>query len=259
MLILENPALHGGPGDQHAVRRHSDVLPAVARARTCRPPYASCSTKRLYGGQRREGLHVARRLRDHGELGAARPRQPVQKPMLWLDVLDFPAVNFFEAVLRGLFQRRTRCRTTRGDGDSAAFYASGVLPDSAPIRLNRSPVINCTLCRTGDPRPIEESRRDRQEPRRACATPTRSMAARRDHGRQPALFPKGFRRALPCDRQHHLVCTEGAGVTRSRTRCSNGANDVFVVPPWKRYSHHPQERDRCCSRSDRPAQEALGI
>jgi gentisate 1,2-dioxygenase len=34
---------------------------------------------------------------------------------------------------------------------------------------------------------------------------------------------------------------------------------VFVVPPWKRYSHHVSNESVLFSISDRPAQEALGI
>jgi gentisate 1,2-dioxygenase len=38
-------------------------------------------------------------------------------------------------------------------------------------------------------------------------------------------------------------------------------NDVFVVPPWKRYHHEVTGGDDAVlfSISDRPAQEALGI
>ena len=40
---------------------------------------------------------------DHGN--------PSKKPMLWLDVLDFPAVNFFEASFADYPDETTRCRT----------------------------------------------------------------------------------------------------------------------------------------------------
>jgi gentisate 1,2-dioxygenase len=36
-------------------------------------------------------------------------------------------------------------------------------------------------------------------------------------------------------------------------------NDVFVVPPWKRYAHRIAKESVLFSISDRPAQEALGI
>ena len=38
-----------------------------------------------------------------------------------------------------------------------------------------------------------------------------------------------------------------------------GINDVFVVPPWKRYQHNAATEAVLFSISDRPAQEALGI
>src|SRR5438034_11100869 len=72
--------------------------------------------------------------------------------MLWLDVLDFPQVNFFETSFAEQFSTATQ-PTSRGDGDSLSFYGSGVLPDGAPAGLNRSPVINYTYART---RPIIE-------------------------------------------------------------------------------------------------------
>src|ERR1700676_5650526 len=72
--------------------------------------------------------------------------------MLWLDVLDFPAVNFYEASFADYFNDQMQ-NTTRQDGDSLTFYGSGVLPDGAPVTLNRSPVINYTYART---RPILE-------------------------------------------------------------------------------------------------------
>src|SRR5690349_23788577 len=49
------------------------------------------------------------------------------KPMLWLDVLDFPQVNFFETSFAEQFASATQ-PTSRADGDSLSFYASGVLP-----------------------------------------------------------------------------------------------------------------------------------
>src|SRR5881628_807971 len=57
------------------------------------------------------------------------------KPMLWLDVLDFPQVNFFETSFAEQFASATQ-PTSRGDGDSLSFYGSGVLPDGAPAGLN---------------------------------------------------------------------------------------------------------------------------
>src|SRR6478672_13507759 len=75
---------------------------------------------------------------DHGN--------PSDKPMLWLDVLDAPAINFYEACFAEDFEQQKQ-ETKRQDGDSLAFYGSGVLPDGTAA-TNRSPVINYTYART---------------------------------------------------------------------------------------------------------------
>src|ERR1700680_4135536 len=74
-----------------------------------------------------------------------------KKPMLWLDVLDFPAVNFFETSFAEGSDEPTQ-ETTRKDGDSLSFYGSGVLPEGSWDR-SYTPVINYTYKRT---RPIVE-------------------------------------------------------------------------------------------------------
>src|SRR5262249_60991294 len=51
-----------------------------------------------------------------------------KKPMLWLDVLDFPMVNFFETPFAEQFPGKTQ-PTGRGERDSPRFYPSGALPD----------------------------------------------------------------------------------------------------------------------------------
>ena len=49
--------------------------------------------------------------------------------------------SFRDVVCRAFRRRRCR-RPIAPDGDSLDRYASGVLPDGAPMTLNRSPVIN---------------------------------------------------------------------------------------------------------------------
>ena len=53
---------------------------------------------------------------------------------------------------------------------------------------------------------------------------------------------------------------EGQGTTVVDGReLSWGVNDVFVVPPWKHFSHNAEKESVLFSISDRPSQEALGI
>ena len=49
-----------------------------------------------------------------------------------LDVLDMPTVNHFETSFAEHFDDKMQ-NTSRGDGDSLAFYGSGVLPDLVAI------------------------------------------------------------------------------------------------------------------------------
>ena len=55
------------------------------------------------------------------------------KPMMWLDVLDMPTVNHFEASFAEHFDDAMQ-NTSRQDGDLLDRYGSGVLPDGVPVR-----------------------------------------------------------------------------------------------------------------------------
>ena len=80
-------------------------------------------------------------------------------------------------------------------------------------------------------------------------------------GANLALLPKGFKgEPYRATDGTIFVCTEGGGSTKVGDETLEwSVNDVFVVPPWKKYSHHPSKESVLFSISDRPAQEALGI
>src|SRR5919108_3784753 len=185
------------------------------------------------------------------------------KPMMWLDVLDFPQVNFFETSFAEQFSSATQ-PTSRADGDSLSFYASGVLPDGAPAALNRSPVINYTYART---RPIIERMLKagdvdkRHGARVRYANPINGGPVLPTMGAYLALFPKGFKgEPYRATDGTIFVCAEGKGTTTVDGKVLEwGPNDVFVVPPWKHYAHTATKESVLFSISDRPAQEALGI
>jgi gentisate 1,2-dioxygenase len=191
---------------------------------------------------------------DHGN--------PSEKPMLWLDVLDFPAVNFYEASFAEHFDDAMQ-KTTRQDGDSVSFYASGVLPDGTPA-MNRSPVINYTYART---RPIVERMMaagdvdKRHGARVRYANPVNGGPVLPTMGAWLAMLPKGFKGEPYRSTDGTIfVCVEGEGSTTVDGKVLEwGPNDVFVVPSWKRYAHSAPDGSVLFSISDRPAQEALGI
>ena len=159
VLVLENPALRGEsratntlfagiqmilPGEVAPAHRH--VSSAIRFVLDGEGAYTAVEGEKSIMSPGDFVITANWAPHDHGN--------PSEKPMLWLDVLDFPAVNFYEASFADYFDEDDKMQnTTRGDGDSLAFFGSGVLPDGAPIELKRSPVINYTYART---RPILE-------------------------------------------------------------------------------------------------------
>ena len=181
---------------------------------------------------------------DHGN--------PSDKPMLWLDVLDAPAINFYETSFGEDFGSPTQ-ETTRRDGDSLSFYGSGVLPDgTAPSK--RTPIINYTYART---RPIIERMMaagdiDKSHGARVrYANPSTGGPVLPTMGANLAMLPKGFRgEPYRSTDSTVFVCAEGRGTTTVDGQVLEwGPRDVFVVPSWKRYAHTAAASSRCCSRS----------
>ena len=177
---------------------------------------------------------------DHGN--------PVKKPMLWLDVLDLPDRQLLRGIVRRHALRRARDaeHQPRGRRLVRAFYASGVLPDGAPATLNRSPVINYTYART---RPILDRLKKagdidkRHGARVRYANPINGGPVLPTMGANLALLPKGFKgEQYRATDGTIFVCAEGGGTTTVDGKVLEwGVNDVFVVPPWKQYSHQRRQ------------------
>jgi gentisate 1,2-dioxygenase len=267
VLILENPALRGEsrvtntlfagiqmimPGEVAPAHRH--VSSAIRFVLDGEGAYTAVEGEKAFMAPGDFVITANWAPHDHGNTS--------DKPMLWLDVLDVPAVNFFETSFAEDFDTPTQA-TTRQDGDSLSFYASGVLPDGA-MTINRTPVINYTYART---RPIIERRMqagdiDRNHGARVrYANPINGGPVLPTMGANLAMLPKGFRGAPYRSTDGTIfVCAEGEGSTNVDGEVLQwGPNDVFVVPSWKRYFHTAAKQSVLFSISDRPMQEALGI
>jgi gentisate 1,2-dioxygenase len=267
VLILENPAMRGEsritntlfagiqmimPGEIAPAHRH--VSSAIRFVLDGEGAYTAVEGEKAFMAPGDFVITANWAPHDHGN--------PSNKPMLWLDVLDAPAVNFFETSFGEDFESPTQ-PTTRQDGDSLSFYGSGVLPDGAPA-INRTPVINYTYART---RPIIERMLQsgeidkRHGARVRYANPSNGGPVLPTMGAFLAMLPKGFR-GEPYRSTDGTIfaCAEGRGTTNVDGEVLEWRrNDVFVVPPWKRYFHNAAEQSVLFSISDRPAQEALGI
>src|SRR6202050_492316 len=135
VLILENPALQGEsratntlfagiqmimPGEVAPAHRH--VSSAIRFVLDGEGAYTAVEGEKSFMSRGDFVITANWAPHDHGNTS--------DRPMLWLDVLDFPAVNFYEASFADHADEATQA-TTREDGDSLNFYGSGVLPDGA--------------------------------------------------------------------------------------------------------------------------------
>jgi len=268
VLILENPALHGQtrvtnslfaglqlilPGEIAPAHRHS--ASAIRFVLDGEGAYTAVEGEKAIMSPGDFILTPNWAPHDHGN--------PSNKPMLWLDVLDVPTVNHFEASFSQHSEEKMQ-HTNRAEGDSLERYGSGVLPDGAPIELKRSPIINYTYART---RPILERLKKsgdvdkRHGARVRYANPVNGGWALPTMGAHLALLPKGFKGEPYRSTDGTIfVCAEGGGTTKIGDKVFEwGPNDIFVVPPWVRYSHNAAKESVLFSISDRPMQEALGI
>jgi gentisate 1,2-dioxygenase len=192
---------------------------------------------------------------DHGN--------PGKEPVMWLDVLDMHIVNHFETSFAEHFEDKMQ-KTDHEDGDSFQRYAMGVLPDGLPAASNQSPVINYPYAKM---RPILERLHQtgdvdhRHGARVRYANPITGGAVLPTMGAYLQLLPKGFKgNSYRSTDGMVFAVAEGEGRTVIDGKPFDWkVNDVFVVPPWKRYHHETDGEAVLFSISDRPAQEALGI
>ena len=268
VLILENPAIRGKsqitntlfagvqmilPGEVAPAHRH--VSSAIRFVLDGEGAYTAVEGEKTFMAHGDFVITGNWAPHDHGNTS--------KKPMMWLDVLDMPTVNHFETSFAAYFDDPTQ-ETPHKDGDSLAFYGSGVLPDGTAANPVRTPVINYTYART---RPILERMKkageiDKHHGARArYINPTTGGWVLPTMGAHLALLPKNFKgQEYRSTDGTIFVCAEGQGATKIGGKTFEwGLNDVFVVPPWVPYAHQASKESVLFSISDRPAQELLGI
>jgi gentisate 1,2-dioxygenase len=192
---------------------------------------------------------------DHGN--------PGDKPVMWLDGLDLPIVNMFEASFADHPEEEMQ-PVTRREGDALARYSGGLLPLEHTPKSLSSPVFNYPYDRT----------------REVLETMYRNGPVHRRHGVKlqyvnPAtggypmptiaafiqLLPKGFTGEPHRSTDGTIYCAvEGRGRSKVGNESFDwGPRDVFVAPSWLPISHQTHEDSVLFSFSDRAAQKALGL
>ena len=256
-------------GHQHALRRHSDDPARRGRAgappRPLGDPLRARRGGRLHGGRGREGPACRPATsssppswapHDHGNSS--------KKPMLWLDVLDRADGQFLRDLVRRGFRRA-------GAGDHAPGRRLAEL-----LRLGRAARRHAG--RSTAPRSSTTPMRARGRSSSACcdageidkrhgarvryANPITGGAVLPTMGAHSGDAAARVSTASPIARP--TAPSSSAPKAQGTTEVDGqvlawGPNDVFVVPPWKRYAHSAAKQSVLFSISDRPAQEALGI
>jgi gentisate 1,2-dioxygenase len=183
---------------------------------------------------------------DHGN--------PSSKPVIWLDGLDIPIVNTFDA---SFAERSEQSHSTVDDSPNLLPLDSK--PDRAAIPFFSFPY-------SGSREALERMRAT--NPLHPChgikmqyvnpatggyCTPTISAFLQ--------LLPSGFHGASYRSTDATVYCVaEGRG----RSVVDDSAfewveHDVFVIPSWSRVTHEARQESVLFSFSDRPAQKALGL
>lgn len=268
VLILENPGLRGQskvttslyagvqlvlPGDIAPAHRHSQsalrfilegngAFTTVAGEKTMMSPGDFVITPSM-------AWH------DHGNETA--------EPMFWLDGLDIPMVQFFDASFAE-GSKEDQQKLTKPAGDSFARYGRNLLPVDEQRSAKASPIFNYPYSYTREA--LEQARL--REEWDAChglklkfSNPQTGDFAMPTIGTFIQLLPKGFATARYRSTDATVfTAIEGKGRSRIGDAVFEwGPRDLFVVPSWHWVTHEADADAVLFSFSDRPVQQKLDL
>jgi gentisate 1,2-dioxygenase len=242
VLMLENPGFPGGsriaqsvyaglqlvlPGEFTSSHRH--VACALRFIMEGEGAYTAVDGERVTMHARDLILTPSWTFHDHGN--------PGDSPVVWLDGLDIPIVNFFDSS----FAEHLPDEATQQAADSVAPAFS------FPYAPAREALQNKLLD------PCHGAKLEYLNASGASVTPTLGAFLQ--------LLPAGFHGAPYRSTDSTVFCVaEGQGTSFIGDRSFYWSErDIFVVPSWYSVSHHAAEESVLFSFSDRPAQKALGL
>lgn len=193
---------------------------------------------------------------DHGHEGT--------EPVVWLDGLDVPLVNFLRAGFRESHEEKAQS-STRVIGEAAARFGSGMLPINCDRSSVTSPVFSYPYERSREALHVL-ARAEAPDPHLGIClkyvNPLNGDWAMPTLGTALRYFPRGFStRPYRATESLVLVCVEGrAQVTIGQgATFSVGPNDIAAIPGWCAWSVQAEEDSVFFSYSDRPVHEKLGL
>jgi gentisate 1,2-dioxygenase len=268
VLILENPGLRGQskittslyagiqlviPGEVAPAHRHSQsALRFVLEGEGAHTAVGGEKTIMRYGDF---VITPAWAWHDHGN--------GTKDPMMWLDGLDIPVVQFFDASFAENYESDEQ-PIGRATGDSFARFGANMLPVDHKARGLNSPIFSYPYARSRDALEAMKSQNE-WDPchglKMKYVNPVDGGHAMPTMGTFLQLLPKGFSTArYRATDATVFVCTEGRGRTRiGETVIEWGPKDIFVVPSWHWISHEADSEAVLFSYSDRPVHEKLGF
>lgn len=185
-------------------------------------------------------------------------------PMVWLDGLDIPIVQLFDASFAEHYEADEQ-PLTRPESDSLARFGAGLLPVDQEAGVLSSPVFNYPYARTREA--LETMRRTGEwDPchglKMKYVNPVTGDYAMPTMATFMQLMPRGFA-GTPYRSTDGMVyvCVEGTGETVINGETFTwGPRDTFVVPSWAAHHHKVTGDDAVFfSFSDRVVQEKLGL
>ena len=268
VLILENPGLRGQskittslyagvqmvvPGDVAPAHRHSQS--ALRFVLEGRGAHTAVDGERTAMEPGDFIITPSMTWHDHSN--------ETSEPMFWLDGLDIPMVQFFDASFVERLKDDQQA-ITKPEGDSFALYGHNLLPVDSKPRSRTSPIFNYPYSYT---REALEKAKQRQA-WDAChglklkfTNPETGDFAMPTIGTFIQLLPRGFKTA----RYRATDATVFAPIEgRGRSRIGDqifawGPRDLFVVPSWHWVTHEADEDAVLFSFSDRPVQQKLDL
>jgi gentisate 1,2-dioxygenase len=268
VLILENPGLRGSscitrslyaglqlilPGEIAPTHRHTQsALRFVVEGRGA---FTAVNGERTTMEPGDFILTPAWTWHDHGN--------PAAEPVIWLDGLDIPMLQLFDAGFAENFSAEVQ-PVERDEGTAQFRYGQNMLPvDFAPQGL-ASPVFVYPYARSREAL-AQLARRQAPDARHgiklAYVNPSNGGAPMPTIGAFLQWLPTGFSGAPHRSSDGTIYCVvEGQGRARiGEIEFAFAPRDLFVVPSWYPLCLEADAEAVLFSFSDRPAQQALGL
>ena len=268
VLILENPGLRGQskattslyagiqlvmPGEVAPAHRHSQS--ALRFILEGKGAHTAVDGERTMMQPGDFVITPSMTWHDHGN--------ETDEPMFWLDGLDIPLVQFFDASFaEGLAEDEQPI--TRPAGDSFARYGHNLLPVDFKDRSKTSPVFNYPYEHTRQA--LETAKKSSQwDPchglKLRYTNPASGEFAMPTIGTFIQLLPKAFKTArYRATDATVFTVVEGRGRSRIGEQVFEwGPRDIFVVPSWQWVTHEADDEAVLFSFSDRPVQQKLDL